>query len=67
MLLKPAETRLMSGKHMIVRTAVSLALGDGAAAAALLAFHQLIVKRTAVAEVRDRGESDGFQAKNSPF
>lgn len=39
-------------------------LGEGAAPTALLAFHQLIVKRTAVAEVRDRGESDGCETKN---
>lgn len=38
-------------------------LGEGEAPTALLAFHQLIVKRTAVAEVRDRGESDGFKTK----
>lgn len=41
--------------------------GEGAAPTALLAFHQLIVKRTAVAEVRDRGESDGLKTKKSPL
>lgn len=38
-------------------------LGEGEAPTALRAFHQLIVKWTAVAEVRDRGESDGFETK----
>lgn len=46
-------------------SAVLLAWGEGGAPTALLAFHQLIVKRTAVAEVRDRGESDGFKTKKS--
>lgn len=44
-------------------TAVLLAWGEGEAPTALLAFHQLIVKHTAVAEVRDHGESDGFKTK----
>lgn len=38
-------------------------LGEGVAPTALRAFHQLIVKRTAVAEVRDRGKSDGAETK----
>lgn len=52
---------------MTVHTAVLLAGGEGAAPTALLAFHQLIVKRTAVAEVRDRGQSDGFETKKRSF
>lgn len=38
--------------------------GGVAATGALLAFHQLIVKRTAVVKVRDHGESKDFKTKN---
>lgn len=48
---------------MDVHTALCLAWGEGVAPTTLLAFHQLIVKRTAVDEVRDRGESDGSKTK----
>lgn len=37
--------------------------GRGGSTRALLAVHQLIVKRTAVAEVRDRRESGGIKTK----
>lgn len=46
------------------RRFVCLGGGEGEAPTAPLAFHQLIVKWTAVADVRDRGESDGFETKN---
>lgn len=47
--------------------AVEPAWGEGAALSALPAFHQLIVKRTAVAGVRDRGKRDALGTKKGPF
>lgn len=38
-------------------------LGEGETPKALLAVHQLIVKQTAAAELRDRGESDDWKTK----
>lgn len=63
MFLKLSEAGLINGFTHDRPHRCFVGLGEGVAPTALRAFHQLIVKRTAVAEVRDRGKSDGVETK----
>lgn len=61
---KTCRNRCNKWVHILWPSApLFVGLGEGVAPTALRAFHQLIVKRTAVAEVRDRGKSDGAETK----